>query len=66
MASQPKRTGPLSFAHQRKLIEMAKTMDLEAIAKRTGRSPAFILKVAARLGILKALTEAGRMKEAAN
>jgi hypothetical protein len=55
MASRPKRSGPLSWAYQRELAEMSKTMDLEAIAKKTGRSPEFILKVGARLGILKAL-----------
>jgi hypothetical protein len=55
MVSRPKRTGPFSFAYQRELVEMSKTMDLEAIAKKTGRNPAFILKMAVRLGILKAL-----------
>jgi hypothetical protein len=51
MATAPKRHGPLSWAYQRRLIELAKTMDLETIAKKTGRSPEFILKIARRLGI---------------
>jgi hypothetical protein len=38
-------------AFDRALIEMAKTMDLNAIAKKTGRPPAGILKAALRLGI---------------
>jgi hypothetical protein len=38
-------------ALDRALIEMAKTMDLNAIAKKTGRAPASILKTALRLGI---------------
>jgi hypothetical protein len=38
-------------AFDRALIEMAKTMDLNEIAKKTGRVPAGILKTALRLGI---------------
>ena len=37
--------------YERELIKMAKTMDMEAIVKKTGRSPKFIMKVASRLGI---------------
>ena len=40
-----------AYAFDRALIEMAKTMDLNAIAKKTGRAPAGILKTALRLGI---------------
>jgi hypothetical protein len=47
----PKRRGPNSRANERELIELAKTMDLEAIAKKTGRKPEAILKTAKRLGI---------------
>jgi hypothetical protein len=37
--------------HQRELIEMAKTMDLAAIVKKTGRTPKSILITANRLGL---------------
>jgi hypothetical protein len=40
-----------SYAFDRALIEMAKTMDLNEIAKKTGRVPTGILKTALRLGI---------------
>jgi len=40
-----------AYASDRTLIEMAKTVDLNAIAKKTGRVPAGILKMALRLGI---------------
>jgi hypothetical protein len=40
-----------SFAYDRELLEMAKTMDLNAIAKKTGRKPDSILKTASRLGV---------------
>jgi hypothetical protein len=40
-----------SYAFDRALIEMAKTMDLNAIARKTGRVPASILRRALRLGI---------------
>jgi hypothetical protein len=40
-----------AYASDRALIEMAKTMDLNAIAKKTGRVPAALLKRALRLGI---------------
>jgi hypothetical protein len=46
-----RRPGPASFATQRELIALAKTMDLEAIAKKTGRKPESILKSAKPLGI---------------
>jgi hypothetical protein len=47
------------YAFDRALIEMAKTMDLNAIAKKTGRTPAGILKTVLRLGIsIKGLKEA--------
>jgi hypothetical protein len=39
------------MASDRALIEMSKTMDLNAIAKKTGRSSISILKSATRLGI---------------
>jgi hypothetical protein len=40
-----------AYASDRALIGMAKTMDLNEIAKKTGRVPARILKTASRLGI---------------
>jgi hypothetical protein len=40
-----------SSASDRQLIELAKTMDLEAVAKKIGRKPGSILKRAKRLGI---------------
>jgi hypothetical protein len=40
-----------SMASDRALVEMAKTTDLNAIAKKTGRAPASILKTAKRLGL---------------
>jgi hypothetical protein len=39
------------MASDRAFVEMAKTMDLNAIAKKTGRLPASILKTAKRLSI---------------
>ena len=39
------------YAFDRALIVMAKTMDLNEIAKKTGRAPASILRRALRLGI---------------
>ena len=50
MASKPKRTGR-SFAAQRELVELAKTMTLDGIAKKTGRKPENILKSAMKLGV---------------
>jgi hypothetical protein len=50
VASTPKRRGR-SFANERQIIELAKTKDLEAIVKRTGRKPENLLKMAKRLGI---------------
>jgi hypothetical protein len=40
-----------AYAFDRALIEMAKTMDLNEIAEKTGRGQAGILKTALRLGI---------------
>jgi hypothetical protein len=51
MATTSKRLGPRSWAPDRELIELAKTMDLEAVVKKTGRKPEAILKTAKRLGI---------------
>jgi hypothetical protein len=39
------------WAVDRELIMLAKTMDLKAIVKKTGRKPEAILKDAKRLGI---------------
>jgi ribosomal protein L11 len=50
MATKPK-TRPSGYAYQRELIELAKTMDLAAIVKKTGRKPKAILETAKRLGI---------------
>jgi hypothetical protein len=51
MAATTKRPEPYSRAVDRELIELAKTMDLEKIAKRTGRKPENVLRMAKRLGI---------------
>jgi hypothetical protein len=51
MATTSNRLGPRSLAPDRELIELAKTMDLEAVVKKTGRKPEAILKTAKRLGI---------------
>jgi hypothetical protein len=40
-----------SLANDRALVEMSKTMDLAAIAKKTGRKPEAVLKIAKRLGV---------------
>jgi len=40
-----------SFASDRALVEMAKTMDLNSIAKKTGRKPESILRTAKRLSV---------------
>jgi hypothetical protein len=40
-----------SFAADRELVELAKNMDLAAIANRTGRTPAAILRTAMKLGV---------------
>jgi hypothetical protein len=50
MAAGPKRPEPYSRAVDRDLIELAKTLDLEAIVKKTGRKPENVLKMAKRLG----------------
>jgi hypothetical protein len=50
MATTPK-TKLSGYASQRELIELAKTMDLDAIVKKTGRKPKAILESARRLGI---------------
>jgi hypothetical protein len=46
-----KHGGSNSMAAARAMVEMAKTMDLAAIARKTGRKPASILKTAKRLSI---------------
>ena len=50
MAAAPNRSGR-SFSNERQLMELAKTMDLEAIAKKTDRKPGGLLKMAKRLGV---------------
>jgi hypothetical protein len=50
MATTPK-TRLAGYAAQRELIEMAKTLDLDAIVRRTGRTRKAILESARRLGI---------------
>jgi predicted RNA-binding protein with PUA-like domain len=47
-----KLTHHWSMASDRAFVEMAKIMDLNAIAKKTGRQPESILKTARRLGVL--------------
>ena len=49
--SDPKRTGRWSMKNDRELIELAKSQSLEAIADKIQRSPANVLKQAARLGL---------------
>ena len=39
------------MASDRAFVEMAKTMDLNAIAKKTGRQPESILETGKRLGV---------------
>ncbi len=39
------------MAKQRELVELAKTLDLDAIVRRTGRTRKAILESARRLGI---------------
>jgi hypothetical protein len=46
-----KLTHDWSMASDRAFVEMAKIMDLNAIAKKTGRVPAGVVKTALRLGI---------------
>jgi hypothetical protein len=48
MAAAPKK---YSWAVDRELIKLAKTMDLEAIVITTKRKPEALLKIARRLGI---------------
>lgn len=43
--------GSWSMRHDRELIALAKSRNLEAIAGQLQRSPAFIIKRAARLGL---------------
>jgi hypothetical protein len=50
MPATPKRPGR-SFSNERKPIDLAKTLDLESIVKKTGRKPKAILKMATRLGV---------------
>jgi len=49
MAMKIRRLG-WSYAADRELAELAKTMDLDAIAKRSGRTPEAILRTARRIG----------------
>jgi hypothetical protein len=49
MATAPK-TGR-SFSSERQLIELAKTVDIEGIVKKTGWKPEAIVRMAKRLGI---------------
>ena len=46
-----RKMGRWSMKSDRELIELAKSHSLEAIADKINRSPAFILKRAARLGL---------------
>jgi hypothetical protein len=46
----PRRPGR-SFSDERQLIELAKTIGLEAIAKKIGKTPKAVRKMAMRLGI---------------
>jgi hypothetical protein len=46
-----KRPARASMASQRELIELAKTLDLDAIVRKTGRRRKAILESAKRLGI---------------
>jgi hypothetical protein len=50
MAITPKRTRLSGYASQRELIDLAKTMDLDAIVRKTGRTPQNIRTRATRLG----------------
>jgi hypothetical protein len=50
MARKPK-IGMWSMKGDRELIQLAKSQTLEAIAHQLQRSPAYILKRAARLGL---------------
>jgi hypothetical protein len=43
MATTPKRPGAKPLASRRELIELAKTMDLAEIVRKTGRTPGTIL-----------------------
>jgi hypothetical protein len=51
MIPTPKRPTPNSRAADRELIELAKTLDLTAIALQTGRPAERLLEVAKRLGL---------------
>jgi hypothetical protein len=51
MAPKPKRRRTSGFAAQRELIAMAKTMNLAAIVKKTGRTPKSIMITANRLSL---------------
>jgi hypothetical protein len=52
MANTPKRLAPASYANQRELIELAKTMDLAQIVRKAGRTPQNILVASPeRLGL---------------
>jgi hypothetical protein len=51
MAIIPKRSAPASMVKQRELIELAKTLDMDSIVRKTGRTPSNILISAKKLGI---------------
>jgi hypothetical protein len=51
MARKVKRRAGQSMVADRKLITLAKTMTLDEIVRRTGRTPESILKSARRLGV---------------
>jgi hypothetical protein len=53
-----KRPSARSWASDRELIALAKTMGLEEIAKKTRRKPESILKTAKRLGIKIKMSDA--------
>jgi hypothetical protein len=61
MATAPSRPGYNSLASDRELIALAKTMDVAAISRKTGRTPKAILHKAKRLGV--SLKLADRRKE---
>lgn len=52
MATAPKRPERYSKAVDRKLIALAKTMNVESIVKGTGRKPEAIIRTAKWLGVL--------------
>jgi hypothetical protein len=50
MAPKSKNPGH-SYAADRELVEVAKTLDLNTIVKKTGRTPESILRTAKRLAV---------------